>query len=170
MKTSLKLEGAKELSRALDALGFEVANKIGMAATRAAARALQAEAVATAPRGPGQAKSYRTKKGPVVWRDYGHLYENIRVRREREKKPYTIRFVVTTGKAFWGYFLEVGTAKMPARPWASPLFDRMKYQLLKVMLDTLRTGTKRAAKRLARGPARRSRAGIGHNGGPELRD
>ena len=90
------------------------------------------------------------------------------MRRERATKPYTVRFVVTTGRAFWGYFLEVGTVKMAARPWARPLFDRLQLKLLDTMLEQLRIGTDRATKRAARKALRKPM--IGHNGGPAMED
>jgi hypothetical protein len=43
----------------------------------------------------------------------------------------------------------------------------MKRQLLTTMIDTLRDGTARAARRLAK---KNGSAGLGHNGGPPLED
>lgn len=153
----VKLEGAKELERALGEFGEEIANTVGRAAVRTAALDLRRELEATAPYASGT----RLRNG----KDYGHLRDNIRHRREKERKPYTIRYVVNFGRAFWAYFREVGTAKQPARPWAVPTFERMHEQLLRTMLETLKKRTAAAAKRLAR-----QRGRIGHNGGPPLED
>lgn len=160
MKARLKIEGAREMERALGELGEELANAAGRAAVRTAALKLRRELEATAPYSPGT----RLRNG----KDYGHLRDNIRHRRERERKPYTIRYVVNFGRAFWSYFREVGTTKQPARPWAVPTFDRIRDELLRTMLDTLRKRTASAAKRLAR--QNKARAQIGHNGGPPLED
>lgn len=153
----VKLEGAKEMERALGELGEEIANTVGRAAVRTAALELRRELEATAPYSPGT----KLRNG----KDYGHLRDNIRHRREKERKAYTIRYIVNFGRAFWSYFREVGTVKQPARPWAVPTFERMHQQLLRTILDTLTKRTTAAAKRLARQRARR-----GHNGGPPLED
>ena len=161
MRTRLEIKGMKEMERALGELGEEIANTVGRAAVRASALELRRELEATAPYASGT--RLRNKK------DYGHLRDNIRHRREKERKPYTIRYIVNFGRAFWSYFREVGTAKQPARPWAVPTFDRIHEQLLRTMLETLTKRTAAAAKRLAR---KQGRAGaqIGHNGGPTLED
>lgn len=161
MRTRLEIKGAKEMERALGELGEEIANTVGRAAVRSAALQLRRELEATAPYAPGT--RLRNKK------DYGHLRDNVRHRRDKERKPYTIRYVVNFGRAFWAYFREVGTARQPARPWAVPTFDRMKEQLLRTMLDTLKKRTAAAAKRLAR-KQRTTQTRIGHNGGPPLED
>ena len=161
MRTRLEIKGAKEMERALGELGVEVANTVGRAAVRSAALQLRRELEATAPYAPGT--RLRNK------RDYGHLRDNVRHRRDKERKPYTIRYVVNFGRAFWAYFREVGTVRQPARPWAVPTFDRMKEQLLRTMLDTLKKRTAAAAKRLAR-KQRLTQTRIGHNGGPPLED
>lgn len=165
MKMRVKLEGAKEMERALGELGEEIANTVGRAAVRTAALKLRRELEATAPVGPNNLKVRTSKSGVKTRTDYGHLRDNIRHRRERERKPYTIRYIVNFGRAFWSYFREVGTVKQPARPWAVPTFERMHQQLLRTILDTLTKRTTAAAKRLARQRARR-----GHNGGPPLED
>lgn len=165
----LKLEGAAELDARLAALGADVAAKAGVAAVRAASKALQAELIDAAPfnpRGPTP-KVFTAKDGSVRRTDYGHLRDNLRVRREKANKPFMIRFRVTTGRAFWGAFLEWGTVRMGAKPWARPLFDRMHAKLIEVMMGTLAKAVERAAKRQARAVRR---AGIGHNGGPAMED
>lgn len=164
MKTRIHLEGAKELERALGELGHEVAERIGATAARAAARKLQAELKATAPVGPNNLKVRTSKSGVRTRTDYGHLRDNIRVRREKERKPYTVRLIVTFGRAFWAYFREVGTVKQPPRPWAVPTFARMQDELLRTVMVTLRERTAAAQRRLAR------QKRLGHNKGPKLED
>jgi len=166
-----RLEGAKELDAALADLGVDVAGKLGNAAVRKTAKTLQAELIDAAPYNPSgpTPKVYTAKDGSVRRTDYGHLRDNLRVRRRKANKPYMIRFEVTTGQAFWGTFLEWGTVRMAAKPWARPLFDRLHQRLITVMMETLREGVKRAARRAARG-SRRRRGGMGHNGGPALED
>src|SRR3546814_2027324 len=99
--------------------------------------------------------------------DLGHLKDNIRTKREKARKSYTIRYVVHFGNAFWALFRERGTVRQPPRPWAGPTFERLQMQLLNTMLDTLRKRTTAAARRVAR---QQKRSRIGHNGGPALED
>lgn len=162
MKTRIDLKGAKEMDRALGELGEEIALKVGVAAVRAGALQLRRELEATAPVGPN---------APKNGRNYGHLKDNVRHRRQRVRKPYTVRYIVNFGRAFWAYFREVGTVRQPPRPWAVPTFDRMKMQLLETILDTLRKRTAAAARKLARGQRPpKTKSMIGHNGGPGLGD
>lgn len=164
-----KFEGAQELDAKLASLGVEVAGKLGVAATRKASKALQQELIEAAPYNPSgpTLKVFTSKSGKVSRTNYGHLRDNLRVRRMKADKPFMIRFRVTTGAAFWGDFLERGTVKMAARPWARPTFDRLHRKLIEIVADVLRMGVERAAKRRARA-ARRGR--IGHNGGPGMED
>lgn len=166
-----RLEGAKELDAQLVALGVEVAGKLGAAATRKAGKALQAELIDAAPYNPKgpTPKVYTAKDGSVSRTDYGHLRDNLRVRRVKATKPFMIRFQVTTGRGFWGSFLEWGTVRMSAKPWARPTFDRLHAKLMQVVMETLRIGVDRAARRAARG-TRPRRGRIGHNGGPSMED
>ena len=157
MKTSFELKGAAEMERALGELGEDIAAKAGRSAIRAAAKELRDDLKQTAPYRPGE----RMRRG----KDFGHLRDNLRVRFEKSRKPYTIRFVVTIGRAFWGYFQERGTVNMGAKPWAAPTFERKTTQLLNIVLDTLRKRAAAAARRQAR-----QKSKMGHNGGPALED
>src|SRR3546814_9166401 len=91
MKTTIKLEGAAEMERALGELGEELANKAGRSAVSAAARQLREELKRTAPVGPGKPKVRTSKGGTVTRTDLGHLKDNIRTKREKARKSYTIR-------------------------------------------------------------------------------
>jgi HK97 gp10 family phage protein len=135
-----KLEGVAELRANLDALGNEVATKVGRAADRKAARAFAETLKLVAPHRPG----VQLKRGS----DYGNLRDNIRVRLARARKDYTITYNVDTGRAFWAFFLEYGTRNMPARPFMRPAFDAAARLLIEVQQAELRAGIERAAKRL----------------------
>lgn len=161
MRSRLELKGAKELERALGELGEDMANAAGRAAVRTAARELRTELEQTAPYAPGT----RVRGG----KNYGHLRDNVRHRREKERKPYTIRYIVHFGRAYWAYYREVGTSRQPARPWAVPTFQRMQAQLLRTMLVALGKRMAATSKRLARKQGA-ARSQIGHNGGPALED
>ena len=44
------------------------------------------------------------------------------------------------GDGFYGFFLEYGTSKMGARPWARPAWERNKRKVKQIMADELRKG------------------------------
>lgn len=148
----VRLEGAKELDQMLASLGTEVATKIGVAAARASAREARDALIRAAPYDPSyRLKYYRSKKTGVVRKSYyGHLRDNIRSRRVKARTKGYVGYDVTTGRAFWGYFLEVGTAKMRARPWARPAIARIVGRLMDVQVDVLTRGISKAAKRARR--------------------
>lgn len=134
----IKMEGLEDLKANLLALDEAVATKIGVKADRDAANILKSALVEAAPYDP-------TAESP-----YGHLRENIRVRKQQVRTAHTIRYVVDTGKAFWGAFVELGTVKMAARPWMRPVFERLVAELREAQEQGLRDGIEREAKRTAR--------------------
>lgn len=46
----------------------------------------------------------------------------------------------STGLGFHGFFLEYGTSKMPARPWARLAWESNKRKVKEIMADELRKG------------------------------
>lgn len=136
------IASAKAFSAALEELGAEVATKVGVSANRRAAKVLQDRLVATAPYQNGQPKGASAR--------YGHLRDNIRIKKQKAAKQGHIVHFVTTGRAFWGKFLEYGTRRMRARPWFRPVFEANRDALLNAHIDELRTGIDHAAKRAAR--------------------
>ena len=151
---AVKIEGLTELKAALAELSDEVATKIGVAADRKAARLMADQMVAIAPYNPGGSYRSRTnKKGVRTVTDYGHLRDNIRVRRAKAKTDGKVVFTINTGNAFWGYFLEFGTVKMEARPFMRPAFDAFKGAAIDVQIAELKTGIERVAKRVKKGRA-----------------
>lgn len=45
-----------------------------------------------------------------------------------------------TGDGFYGFFLEYGTSKLNARPWARPAWEREKRKVKDIMAEELRKG------------------------------
>lgn len=45
-----------------------------------------------------------------------------------------------TGDGFYGFFLEYGTSKMAARPWARPAFEQNRNRIKEIMAAELRRG------------------------------
>ena len=146
-RTTFKLHGAKELEATLKALGTEVATKAGASGTRQATNIMRDAVKAKAPRGtePTQ-RSWKTKDGTKQTADYGRLHDNIKTVKQRSRKRNTIRFIVTTGKAFWGRFSEFGTEHEPARPWFRPAVE----QVAATVIDNLGAELKKAIDRVVR--------------------
>lgn len=147
-----QVEGLRELDAALALLDTEVATKLGVTAGRKSAQALEGELKSVAPYRAGQhLKYWSTSGGRSNSRDYGHLRDNIKVRKARSRETNYIVFNVTTGQAFWGYFLEYGTVNMAAKPWARPAVERMKDELVSIQIDILGKGINRIAAQVAKG-------------------
>jgi HK97 gp10 family phage protein len=125
-----QIDGAAELDAKLARLGQEVATDIGVDAVNAAARALADHWVAIAPFDPN--------RDPA--RKYGHLRDEIRVRREGTDNVHQIAFRVSTGNAFWGYFYEFGTVRQPPRPIFRSATEGMKDELVTIQIQRLRAG------------------------------
>lgn len=143
----IEMSGVKELDAKLAAIGKEVATKIGTQAIKASAERLAKEWETQAPYRPGTRKKYwSTAGGTTQSAYYGHLRENIKIRKVDPDKATAIVFGVTTGNAFWSHFLEFGTVRQPARPWARPIVERMKGELVNIQVDVLRVGIERAAR------------------------
>lgn len=151
---AVKIEGVAELKAALAELSNEVATKIGVAADRKAARLMADAMVAIAPyneRGSTMKYWWVKRKKETHSADYGHLRDNIRVRRARATTEGKVVFHIDTGNAFWGYFLEYGTVNMGARPFMRPAFDAFREQAITVQIGELRGGIERVAKRVKKG-------------------
>lgn len=161
MRTTVRVEGLKELEKSLKALGDE-ATVAGRRALRREANMLRDALKEAAPYSGDNANTtkYRRLKarkgkrrilaGLVRMTDYGHLRDNIRVREAKARKDHTIVMMVHTGRAFWGSFLEFGTRKMAARPWMRPTFDGMQMGIVEGIKKQLGRQIELAAKRLAR--------------------
>jgi HK97 gp10 family phage protein len=143
---SIDLKGVKELEIALEALGKDVATRIGRKAVRDPAKVLQEALVLSAPYRPGTREKSNGR--------YGHLRDNLKVVSVRAKKPGLLLYRVSTGDAFWGNFLERGTVTITPRPWMRPTVDRETDNIVSLQIETLTLGIDRAAKRLARKAAK----------------
>ncbi len=130
MQVTTKVDGLKELDKALNQLPDKVHNRVLQKAVTSAVRKARKEIKSSAPRGavPSQASE-----------EYGQLYKNIKVGKARTKRSRKAAFV-STGKAFWGYFLEYGTRFIPAQPWFVPAFERSQGPMMDQLKEVLRKG------------------------------
>lgn len=147
-RTTFKMEGFKELEKALKALGPEVATKTGASAARKATNVIRDTVKDKAPFDPGPTERKWTKKdGSVSTADYGHLKDNIKTRKVKARKSHTVAFEVTTGQAFWGRFSELGTEHEPARPWFKPALDEAAPNAVETLQKELKKGVEKAARK-----------------------
>lgn len=68
-----------------------------------------------APIGPDD-RNQDTKSGKIKLK-YGKLRENIKKRKARNYSDKSKSAYISTGDAFWGFFLEFGTRYIPATGW-----------------------------------------------------
>ena len=150
---SIDLAGLKEFETALLGMDKAVAGRIGRKAVREPALVLRTVLSLTAPYLPGR----RDHRGV----SYGHLRDNLKVVSVRARTPGMILYRVSTGDAFWGNFLELGTANMPAQPWMRPQVDRMTGEIIATEVRVLKAGIEAQAKK----QAKRAASSLPDNGG-----
>ena len=107
------IEGLRELDKALGDLPIKVRELVAESAARAGANVIKKEWVRRAPRGT----IINSKNA-----EFGPLHKNIKVKKMTRLGKTAAGFIVHTGNAFWGHFVEFGFGQ-PAQPWARPGFD-----------------------------------------------
>ncbi len=137
-QTRVRLQGFKELASALQALPRTVEKTTARAALRDAAKPLRA--------GMAQ-RAARSNVAP-------HLADNIIVRSVRDKQARVSIAVGPAKRFFYGYFLEKGTSKMAAQPWARPAHDEWRPSGLELLRAGFWKRIQLSARRLARKAAR----------------
>lgn len=140
---SVKVEGLKDLGDRMKGLTEQMNNRIARAATAAGAVVIRNAA---------------QQKVPVLT---GNLKKNIIVKRiPKGEASLTSEHIVTVrqgkltkkqraaglGDAFYGRFVEYGTARMPAQPFLRPAYDQNKEKAVQAIKD-------RIEKRLAKAGA-----------------
>lgn len=139
MQFNGRVEGFKELSKALNALPDRMQKRVTRGAVRKGAVVVQKAIIARAPVGEG-----------TTHPKYGKLKNNIKIKEEKAaSSKTTARFVVHNSRAFWGSFLEFGTVNMPAQPFMRPGFDESTDAAFTAMAKGLGDGLAREAKKLA---------------------
>lgn len=137
-----KVEGLKELSAAMLALGDKMVNKISGDATYQAAKLVQKKAKAIAPE----------SEKPVQWRGKtvqpGNLKRSITIRKAKkgETQHSSEHFVGVRGDAGYARYLEFGTVKMAARSFLRPAIDIEKEWAIKAMEAAIKDGLDKETK------------------------
>lgn len=143
-----KLEGFEEFDRLLKELPERVENNVLQSAVTAGARVAAKSIVAAAPEDvdrppPETAVQYWLRK-----LRYGRLKDDIKVKTStRDKDTGQRGAYITTGKGFWGYFLEKGWRYRAAQPWFEPAFAEAKDAVLTKIGEILGKGIEREAKK-----------------------
>ena len=155
----IKVEGLAELAKALKALPAEIAGKNGGPLRRAIGRAavvIRDDARRRAPVDTGNLRdniiAVRKRKSPqgtegyfVEVRRKRRKYANTRANRRKGRVGKTYE---NLGEAYYGMFVELGTAKMPAQPFLRPAFESKKTEAVETFRVELAKGIEQAAKKV----------------------
>ena len=155
----IKVEGLAELAKALKALPAEIAGKNGGPLRRAIGRAavvIRDDARRRAPVDTGNLRdniiAVRKRKSPqgtegyfVEVRRKRRKYANTRANRRKGRVGKTYE---NLGEAYYGMFVELGTAKMPAQPFLRPAFESKKTEAVETFRVELAKGIEQAARKV----------------------
>lgn len=126
ISVEFQLEGFNQLSRRLRALGERVGGKVLRQSVSSAVNPVVKEVRAAAPVGK---RAHKTFKGRLV--APGFLSRSIRKRtwKSRDGRRASASIGVAS-EAFYGLqFVELGTKRLPAKPWLEPIFDQKKQEV-----------------------------------------
>jgi HK97 gp10 family phage protein len=155
----IKVEGLAELAKALKALPPEIAGKNGGPLRKAIGRAavvIRDDARRRAPVDTGNLRdnivAVRNRKSPQGTEGYyievrrkRRKYANTRANRRKGRVGMNYE---TMGEAYYGMFVELGTAKMPPRPFLRPAFESKKVEAVETFRVELAKGIEQAAKKV----------------------
>lgn len=139
MTLNVSVTGMAQIERRMQALGNDVATKVGQAANRAGAGHIAKEIAKAAPVGPDADGSDRTRKlrnGTQVTTKHTKLSKNVKVRKVRAQNG-TVENQVTTGKAYHGMFVEFGSIHNQPQPFFETTFVREQQAAIDKIKDVL---------------------------------
>lgn len=145
----MKVEGFRELERALDDLGNDrAAKRIGRAALKKAAQPVAEDAAARAPRDEKDTDG-------IVLAESLRVGTRLNKRQARRHKRWRVKgavemFVGVANEASaYGHHQEFGTQHHGAQPFLRPAWDANKDRMLDILRRELWAGIKRQLKRQA---------------------
>lgn len=149
MASKYFVDGTKELQQKLD----ELASPKEQAATlrqsvRDPMKKVKAKAEANITSfSPGEAEIHRTYKGRLV--TAGFAGRNIRLIVKMDKlKTMAQAILGVRAEAFYALaFFELGTSKIPKKPWLTPAFESSAEEAIKGIGDVMRKRIERIAKK-----------------------
>lgn len=124
---NIELSGVEELISRLKQIGANISELENKALKKAAEPVLQ-DAIANAPERTGKLKKGLKISG-IKNRD-GAKYVLVGIDRS------------DTSKIYYGKFIEFGTAKMSARPFLEPAYEKNKKEIMEEIKNTLKEGLK----------------------------
>lgn len=170
IKSSIKMEGLKELEDALLELPKSVQGNVLKRAVSTAAADFADHASRLAPKDKGKlATEIKVGKAKVVTPGAAAFAAAMKENATRAEAAQAARAanraaggrgrsavtsVGPTQRAFYGLFQEFGTAHHAAKPFMRPTWDALKSSMLDTMADVLRTKIAEAAARAAKRAAR----------------
>lgn len=139
-----QLEGVRELTAKLNELGVAVAGKELRGTARGAMKIVFDKAKAAMPVG---SVPHATYKGNRVFP--GFSKRSLRMLTRINKRTGSVEAIVGPRReAFYAtQFTELGTSKMPARPWLRPAFESSQDPVLREIGSQMRKRLDRIAKR-----------------------
>lgn len=143
-----QLEGIKELTGKLTEMGAKLAARELRGTTKAALE--EAEHVARA-RMPQGTEIHKTYRGRVVTPGYALTTLHVETQVLPDKDMVVAKLGVGREAFYVVQFVELGTYKMPARPWLRPAFEASEDAMLRTLSDEMRRRIDKIAKRRAAG-------------------
>jgi len=140
----MPLEGFAELDAQLAALGDAVTGKALRGAVRAGGNVVKKQAQANIPVGSRMHKTYKGR-----WVAPGFSKRSLRVvtKLDRNKQRASAAIGVRAEAFYAALFVELGTAKNPARPWLRPAMANTQAAQIDAMGAAMRRAILRAAKK-----------------------
>lgn len=149
VRVDIELDGFKELDRALGKLPYEVGTKVLQNAVTSAILPARKAIYNAAPIGQDDNRNPESKSGKIKLK-YGKLRENIKKRKSRTYSDKSKSAYISTGDAFWGFFLEFGTRYIPATRWFSKAFESAQNEMLAKLKKDLARGIEKKFKELTK--------------------
>lgn len=152
--TKMEFRGGKEMEKLLKQLPQKTGRRVMLSALRKAAKPVLDEAIARAPLGQeskGRIRLRRSRSGPVTVSNFGKLRFSLALKNVPPRlSRHSAAVVVTTGKAFWGRFLEFGTRFITKRPFLRPAFDNNVARSLEILRAEVSKQLAKAVEKLAK--------------------
>lgn len=134
--TTVKWEGFKELDQKLRELADpKEQGKVLRAAAAAAGRKVAKQAKANIPVGT---RAHTTYKGRLVSPGFARRSIRVKTRLSRSKQSVSVKIGVKREAFYAAQFIELGTAKIAARPWLRPALESNKEVAIQMFAKRLR--------------------------------
>jgi len=164
MNNRIRIEGLRELTKALNDLPDRVAKNGLRAAVYAGAKVIRTEARRRAPVAKTLPRQGQPKPGTLR---RAIIMKHLREQSGRHRQAFAV--TVRRGKkyrnqgkkknlsqdAWYWHFIEFGTVKMAARPFLRPALESKRVQAVTAIKDKLAERIKQEATRLARSPRKK---------------